>query len=370
MFSNFSNDKNVSSFTISNIDLSIVNSLRRTILADIENIAFYFDINNKYPETSDIYIKTNDTPLHNEFLAQRISMIPIYLSNEEIESWNPGDYEFSIDVSNNSSNIINITSKDIIVKKNGKIDTKLREQMFPKNTITNEYIIITKLPPTTNKTTKIEVSMIARKATAEKSACWSTVSLCTYFNAIDEKKNKHKLDIFIEKHKDALTKENATARYNTLDYQRSYKRNEYLEPNEFIFKIEPECLLSPHTIIKNALKIISDKIATLIVFDDTKITIENMDEIYNITIHEENHTIGNLLQALLYNIHIRGKDSKDISYVGYFVPHPLDKLVILKIKSRFNEFQIKDALIDSFKIIKNIIDDISHEWDIFKKNIE
>jgi DNA-directed RNA polymerase alpha subunit len=49
MFSKFTKDKNVSSFNISNIDLSIVNSLRRTILADIQNVAFYFDINNGVP---------------------------------------------------------------------------------------------------------------------------------------------------------------------------------------------------------------------------------------------------------------------------------------------------------------------------------
>jgi len=370
MFSDFSKDKNVSSFTISNVDLSIVNSLRRTILSDIHNVAFYFDINNKAPEKSDIYIKTNDTPLHNEFLAQRLSMIPIHLSNEEIQSWNPEDYEFSIDIINDSNKMVDITSKDIIVKKNGKIDAKLREQMFPKNPITNDYIIITKLPPTTNKETRLNAYMIARKATAEKSACWSTVSLCTYFNAIDDSKNKKKLNAYVEKHKSTLTKENATARYNTLDYQRAYKRNEYCEPNEFRFRIEPECLLSASTIIHNAFEILSGKLVDLIAFNDDKITIDSSEDVYNITINEENHTMGNLLQALLYNIHVREKNSKDISYVGYFVPHPLDKRVILKIKSRFNEFQIKDELIDSFKMIKDIIDEVSQNWHTFRNNKE
>jgi DNA-directed RNA polymerase subunit L len=365
MFSKFSKDKNVSSFTISDIDLSIVNSLRRTILADIQNVAFYFDINNREPEKADIYIKTNDTPLHNEFLAQRLSMIPIHVLDEEIKSWNPSEYEFSIDITNESNKSITVTSENIIVKKNGNTDEKLRERMFPKNAITGDYILITKLPPSANKATHLMATMIAKQGTAEKSACWSTISLCTYFNNIDESKNSKKKDEYVEKHKDTLSKEHAIARYNTLDYQRAYKRNEYFEPNEFIFKIEPECLLSVSTIVHNGLSILSDKIQTLIKFDDEKISIDKSDDVYNITINEENHTIGNLLQALLYNIHVRENKSKDISFVGYFVPHPLDKRLILKIKSSFNEFQIKEELIHSFNRIKIIIEDVLKNWDTF-----
>lgn len=367
MFSKYSKDKNVSSFSISNTDLSIVNSLRRTILSDIETVAFHFDINNREPEKAAIYIKANDTPLHNEFLAQRISMIPIHVLDDEIKNWNPDAYEFVIDITNESNKSITVTSKDIIVKKDGKADDTLRERMFPKNAITGDYILITKLPPSANKETKLEAIMTAQRGTAEKSACWSAVSLCTYFNEIDEVKNKKKMDEYIEKHKNTLSEEAAIARYNTLDYQRAYKRNEYLEPSEFTFKIEPECLLSVSTIVHNALSILSDKIQTLVMFDDEKISIDNSDDVYNITINEENHTIGNLLQALLYNIHVRENEGADISFVGYFVPHPLDKRIILKVKSSLNEFQIKDEMISSFERIKNILDDVLENWDTFSK---
>jgi DNA-directed RNA polymerase subunit L len=260
-----------------------------------------------------------------------------------------------------------VTSKDIVVKKDGKTDDKLRERMFPKNAITGDYILITKLPPSANKETKLDAVMIAKRGTAESSACWSAVSLSTFYNDIDEVKNKKKMDDYVEKYKDTLSKDTAIARYNTLDYQRAFKRNEYLEPNAFVFKIEPECLLSVPSIVHNALNILSNKIRTLMMFDDEKISIDSSDEVYNITINEETHTIGNLLQALLYNIHVRENKSKDISFVGYFVPHPLDKIVVLKVKSSLNEFQIKDELIESFKKIQNIIDDVMEKWDTFSK---
>jgi DNA-directed RNA polymerase subunit L len=367
MFSKYSKYQNVSSFNISNVDLSIVNSLRRTILADIDTVAFHFDINNRDPEKADIYVKTNDTPLHNEFLAQRISMIPIHVLDEEIKQWNASEYEFSIDITNKTTNSITVSSKDIVVKKDGKIDDKLRERMFPQNAITKDYILITKLPPSANKETKLDAVMIAKRGTAESSACWSAVSLCTFFNDIDELKNKKKQEDYVKKYADTLSKDTAIARYNTLDYQRAFKRNEFLEPNEFVFKIEPECLLSVPIIVHNALKILINKILTLIRFDDEKISIESSDDVYNITINEENHTIGNLLQSLLYNIHVRENESKTISFVGYFVPHPLDKIVVLKVKSSLNEFEMKTELIESFEKIADIINNVLKKWDTFSK---
>jgi DNA-directed RNA polymerase subunit L len=346
-----------------------VNSLRRTILADIDTVAFHFDINNHDPEKADIYVKTNDTPLHNEFLAQRISMIPIHVLDEEIKKWNTSEYEFSINITNNSTKSINVSSKDIVVKKDGMTDDKLRERMFPKNAITGEYILITKLPPSANKEeTKLEAVMIAKRGTAESSACWSAVSLCTFFNEIDQVKNEKKMDDYVKKYADTLSKDTAIARYNTLDYQRAFKRNEYLEPNEFVFKIEPECLLSVPTSVHNALNILSNKIKTLKNFDDEKISIDRSDEVYNITINEENHTLGNLLQALLYNIHVRENKSEQISFVGYFVPHPLDKIVVLKVKSSLNKFQIQEELSESFEKIQTIIVDVLKKWDTFSKN--
>jgi DNA-directed RNA polymerase subunit L len=371
MFSAYSKERNVSTFSISDIDLSIVNSLRRTILADIDNVAFHFDIGNRDPEKADIFVKVNDTPLHNEFLAQRISMIPIHLSNDEIKHWDPEDYEFSIDVTNTTNAHVLVTSKDILVKKNDTVDNKLREQMFPKNAITNDYISITKLPPSTNnKHTKLEATLVAIKGTAEKSACWSAISLCTYFNSIDEKRNKVKMDEYVKKHKDTLSKDNAIVRYNTLDYQRAYKRNEYCEPNHFTFKLEPECLLSPFTIVNNALTIMCNKMQKLIEFDEDKITIEKSDNVYSITVNEENHTMGNLIQALLYNIHVRMKKGKEIAFVGYFVPHPLDKRIVIKITLNPDfienaDYQMRDTLIESFREIKLMLDDVLKHWQGF-----
>ena len=60
------------------LDKSIINSIRRTLLSDIPTVAFRTDDDSQ----KDIIIHTNNTPLHNEFLSHRISMIPLYIDHK------------------------------------------------------------------------------------------------------------------------------------------------------------------------------------------------------------------------------------------------------------------------------------------------
>src|SRR6056300_893601 len=71
---------------------SIVNAIRRTLLSAIPTVGFKTEMND-----SDIIIKTNTTPLHNEYLLHRIGMIPLYI---DPESWNK-NYLFYLSVTSN-----------------------------------------------------------------------------------------------------------------------------------------------------------------------------------------------------------------------------------------------------------------------------
>ena len=75
-------------FTIKDIELSIVNAIRRIILSELPNVAFYFDPYDV--DNNDIIIKNNNSVLHNEFLAHRISLIPIHFHENEINDFNVG----------------------------------------------------------------------------------------------------------------------------------------------------------------------------------------------------------------------------------------------------------------------------------------
>ena len=82
-FSNLSDRGNYASFEIHGIDLSVVNGLRRAILADVRTACFSMGHGNSSSLENTIEMNVNTTVLHNEFLAERISLIPIHFNENE-----------------------------------------------------------------------------------------------------------------------------------------------------------------------------------------------------------------------------------------------------------------------------------------------
>ena len=64
--------KHLYKFTLSNTNVSVANSIRRTILTDIETVVI--DPNN-------INIIKNNTQFNNEILCQRLACIPVHIKD-------------------------------------------------------------------------------------------------------------------------------------------------------------------------------------------------------------------------------------------------------------------------------------------------
>ena len=371
-FKQFDTDKKTE-FSIKNVDVSIVNSIRRTIQSNVQNVAFFFDA--KSVDNPDVKIMKNDSPLHNEFLSQRLSMIPIHFKKKEIDNWQRDDYSFEINQKNNSNAFMNITSEHITVKRidGTQLSNKEREQLFPKNAKTKDHILITKLPPATLKhTPAIEVNLRASLGCGQKHSCFSPTSLCTYMNKIvegDELKNAEKdfVEKYLEQYKGVadvkdLTKQ-AKLKFDTLDKQRYYEKDSDTgEPNHFVFKLESECALLPFQIFSEAIGYILSRIDKLI---RAKLDIKDVDkDQYEITIHDESHTIGNLIQALVYNKFVREDGGRQISFIGYFVTHPLENTVCVKITSTLSKEKLADVFQkDALGHIRQSLEDLREEWE-------
>ena len=133
-------DRNYVEFELGNIDISMANSLRRIMLANVPTIGFRTE---PY-KNSMVSIKINDSPLHNQMLSHRIAMIPIYITSPD--KFVPEDYLYIIDVKNDSLNLRNITTDDINVKHiptNKFLSQKDVRKMFPHDSITGDPILIT-----------------------------------------------------------------------------------------------------------------------------------------------------------------------------------------------------------------------------------
>jgi len=68
------------------------NTLRRTMITDVETVAFRADIS-ETGTTGDVVITSNSTPMSNEMLAHRISLIPIHVIRPL--EWDPEAYSFA-----------------------------------------------------------------------------------------------------------------------------------------------------------------------------------------------------------------------------------------------------------------------------------
>jgi len=374
-------------FTIKDIELSIVNAVRRIILSELPNVAIYFD---PYDiENNDIVIKINNSVLHNEFLAHRISLIPIHFDENELNNFKPENYKFILKKKNISSTQINVTTKDIDIYDNNddKYDDKFREKLFPKNKITGDYIQITKLKPNLyepQKGEEIDIEFRGSINIAKTHSRWCPTSQCSYYNNIDEELANSVFKGKIaeqEKIKESKLSESEIqdmkSKFDALDIYRCFKKNKFDEPNEFIFQIESECRMRPNYLFYKGLIILILKLENFITnltnnHDSINITqMGNIDNFYQIGIKNEDHTLINVLQCLIYKRHFQRSDSvtnKVLEYIGFNQPHPLDSVMYLKLK--FNQADkdfTKTFMIDAINKIIQDLNIITKEWVSFVK---
>jgi DNA-directed RNA polymerase alpha subunit len=324
MFSNFQKTlpmKNRYTFDIRGMDLSIANAIRRIILTDIPVVAFDGELN------PSLEIIANDGPLHNEFMLHRFGLIPIHLSEEETDNFVEDAYEFELNVTNHSPVIRDVTSHDFTVKKDDKaLGPKDLQRLFPVDSITKSPVLITRLRPAE----VLHIKGNAIKSTAKHHAGFSPVSLCT-FSFIQDDEAAAKAD-------------------NILDKERAYHKNAFGDPTFIHFEIESETSLTPKYLVSKAIEILMQKTQKTIeevynaessyvkfarIGKDGQEDGDGSDDAGQFTFIEEDDTFGNFLQSLMHNYYIREKHSAmhdhAMSYVGYYCPHPLDNIMVLRI---------------------------------------
>jgi DNA-directed RNA polymerase subunit L len=365
VFSNTVEDAtfNKLSVDIEDVDVSFVNALRRIIISEVPTAAF----------DEHITFNRNTGSLHNEFLSHRLSLIPLRFTWDEIDNFVPTKYNFSLKVKNQTDGMITVTTKDFIISDDtGKVyPQEFHRRMFPANPVTGDHILITKLKPNLFDKTKgdeIDIVAMASIGVGKVNAKWSPVSQCSYWNIVDDEAAEQGLADYVKKHEaTGMSAAELHSRFNTLEVFRCYKKNQYDEPCAFRFELQSECQLDPRFIIKKALSIMQDKITTLNtnIIDNNQeaVAITQENGMTFLTIEKEDHTLGNLVQALLYNHFKRGnehEDANELLYIGYYKPHPLEDNVVLKLRTK-----TKDAIkvvSSGLAAISTYIKDIAAEW--------
>ncbi len=135
-------------FTVSQINVSLANAVRRTILADIPTYCF-----RTLPHAENrVDITTNTTRLNNEIIKQRMGCIPIHLkaNDPDFEHFNVEDYRVVLDVQNTGTATAYVTTKDfrmVNVKTGKELSESVVRRIFPPDAITSGYILLARLMP-------------------------------------------------------------------------------------------------------------------------------------------------------------------------------------------------------------------------------
>lgn len=357
----FSNLKSISSrdisFEIKDVDIAVINSLRRILLSEIPNVGFFFNPDD-FSDDKDIKIIHNDSPLHNEFMQHRIALIPINVNTDELENWNDSEYSFRIEKTNNTNSLMSVYTSDFkVYDKNNVLQEKLASRWFPPDLISKDHILITKINPKDKSSLHIEAK--ATLGTPKISSSYGMISNCSIEFIVDETLADKELKKFLQTNLQSGTDENTLTReFNSLERERCYSRNKFREPNHFKMQLTSECAISPVYMISKAFDILKQK---LLIIQNSDIEIVQEHNMFVFVIHGETHTIGNLFQALVFNHFIR-TNNDNLTYIGYTTPHPLEEVILIKITGN-NILSITDAN----QFFKNACDHVYSELDQLSK---
>lgn len=320
--SNISEEGDVYKFTLSGVNVSLANAIRRTILSDIPTVVFYTDTHAEGQCT----ISINTTRLHNEILKQRLSCIPVHI--DDLETL-PGKYVLELDMQNNTDNMIIITTEHFKVKNkaNGNyITSEETRKMFPPCPKTNMFIDFARIRPkigTSIPGEHIKLSAEFSVHTAKENGMFNVVSKCSYGNTPDAVIAKK----IWEDREDTLRSEQLTdaeiafqkRNFNLLDAQRSYI------PDSFDFIIQTVGVFENRAIVRKACLVLYKKMYELIQMVDSKtVPVLNsettIDNCYDIILENEDYTIGKSLEYVLYNKYYLG--DKTFTFCGFKKFHP------------------------------------------------
>lgn len=280
-------------FETTDVDLSILNGIRRVLLMDIPILGI---IGNGTDST--VNIIENTTVLNNEIIENRIALIPLNITEDYNDKFIFGEDKLtlSLDVScQEFEDIKTITTRDLIVTQNNK---------QVNNFFKEPYCIITKL----RKNEKLKLTADAVKETGRKNASFNIVSGVTLYN-------KPKGDLETYK--------------NTIDYEKDYIEGHYI----FKFEIINNTISHKYMLMK-AVDIIINKLSLLM--EKSKIEkFNNNVSTYDFEFENENDTIGNIIQSYIFDNYVTTNkkiiENNQCIYVGYIVKHPLDKILTIRL---------------------------------------
>ena len=332
----FKEEDGILTFTIYNTDVSYVNALRRTILSDIPIVVF-----KTIPyEENKANIMINTSRLNNEIVKQRLGCIPICAA--ELDESQLKNYLLEVDVENKTDTNLIVTTKDFKIKNlvtDKYLDDNTMKKIFPPYippTGNGEYYIdFLRLRPNITKDLpgeKIKLTCELSISNARYDSMFNVVGTCAYGCTPDREKMAEQLAIRKQKWKDEDKTEAEiqfeAANWNLLEGLR------YVKSKSFDFIIQSLGIYDNTEIIIKSCDIVINNLENIkhsLDQDEMEIkpSINTMDNSYDITLVNNDYTIGNILNYELYSVFYQ--ELKALDYIGFKKMHPHDNDSIIRV---------------------------------------
>lgn len=302
-------------FELNHVAISTANAIRRVVLSDIEMYAV---------DQKNVVLSENTSPLHNEYISHRISLLPINQNVDKLASlrfYISKNKSKNIPIENDQNGIMDVTTNDLQI-----YDQQADSWIDGKDIFLDNYLI-TKL----NVKQKLLGEFYVSKGSAKDHARWQAVSTIAYRYKVLKDEEKIAYDKL------------------SLEEERMWKDKETKDPNSFIFFIETAGIISPREVIKKSLEIVRSKIIQFKTYVD-----QNRGKLgwtsnsmLDFEYEGEMHTLGNLLAT--NGLEQLGNDD----FIGYRIIHPMINKFIFRMK--LADSNSKDEHIDRLILIcKNL----------------
>jgi len=322
--SNLEEKNGVMTLRISNMNHTVLNSIRRTIISDIPTFVFRTFPHNE----NQVRIAINTSRHNNEILKQRIGCIPIHINDMEFPY---KDYQVEVDKRNDEKTIQYLTTQDFkVFNKNTKqylSDTSVKK-IFPPSSITGDYIIIARLKPSLSDNLAgehIKFEADISISTAKQDGMYNVASTCSFGGTIDPVQVKAAWN---EKKKELVA---SHMKKDEIEFEEKNWR--LLEGKRHVIKDSHDFRLESVGVFDNMrlMEMASDVLIKMyhkfiknintgngiIIEPNRDSTVPNE---YLITLSDEDYTLANPLIYHLYNTHYMG--DKTLSFCGFKKPHP------------------------------------------------
>lgn len=312
-------------FTIDKINVSLANALRRTILSDIPTFVF-----RTFPYSEcKASIVTNTSRLHNEILKQRLSCIPIHITDQDFPY---KEYQLEINVTADGNDIRYVTTKDFKLKNKttGKYLTDVKvHEIFPPNPITGDYIEFARLLPKMSEYSEGEQLTMTCDldiAAPKEDGAFNVVCTCAYQMTMDAAKVDEAWRI-----KEAeLVKEGiATVGSEEMKAQRKnwslLDAQRHTKEDSFDFVVETVGVFTNAEIVHKAAQIMINK-CTKFIRDiesgENHIipTVSTIQNGFDIELKGEDYTLGKVIEFFLHDKHYA--EDQTVTYCAFRKIHP------------------------------------------------